>query len=281
MPTIREVYSEAYKRGKEKGVTALDLRLLLMHDLGYKEQIDVIANFQSEMKNGSLFLSQVEELIEGKPVEYVIHQADFLTHHLFVDENVLIPRGETEELVANITEKITDYYDPRNYLVAADIGTGSGCISIALRDSFSNWILLASDISEKALAVAKTNFQKEGVRVETLLGDALNPYIEKKINLDIIVSNPPYISSREDAQASVRNYEPSSALFLDKEHSVYESIFRDYKGVKKGGLYMAFEISPDLEDYLVELMAKYLEKYHYEFVKDLNGFTRFLFVYLE
>jgi hypothetical protein len=105
--------------------------------------------------------------------------------------------------------------------------------------------------------------------------------IENNINLDIIVSNPPYILNQEDAQASVRDYEPASALWLDKEHSVYESIFRDYKKVKKGSLFMAFEISPDLEMWLEDLMKKYLEDYSYEFAKDLNGFTRFLYIFLK
>jgi methylase of polypeptide subunit release factors len=79
----------------------------------------------------------------------------------------------------------------------------------------------------------------------------------------------------------VRDYEPASALWLDKEHSVYESIFRDYKKVKKGSIFMAFEISPDLEMWLEDLMKKYLEDYTYEFAKDLNGFTRFLYIFVK
>jgi len=279
MPTIAEAYKEAYAKGKPYGVLPVDLRLLLMHDENLSEQIDVIYDKDKVMTNYPLFCQQVDRLIADEPVEYIINEAEFLQHRLYVDSRVLIPRGETEELVAAISENIGDYFDARNYLVCADIGTGSGAISVALKEAFPNWLLLASDISQDALDVAKMNFEKYGVAARTYLGDALAPYIENKINLDILVCNPPYILNKEDAQASVRDFEPASALWMDKGHSVYESIFRDYKKVKKGALYMAFEISPDLVDYLTELMAKYLEDYEFHFADDLNKMKRFLFVY--
>ncbi len=77
----------------------------------------------------------------------------------------------------------------------------------------------------------------------------------------------------------MKSYEPAEALYLDKQNSVYEEIFRDYRKVKKGTLLMAFEIGYDLEEYLTDLMKRYLEDYEYEFVSDLNGLTRFLFVF--
>jgi release factor glutamine methyltransferase len=204
-----------------------------------------------------------------------------LNHTIYVDENVLIPRMETEELIANLSEKIYDYYDPRNYLVVADIGTGSGAIALTLKSLFPNWILLANDISEKALEVARKNFQTSGLGVTAYLGPSLKPYIDRKTNLDIIVCNPPYITHPEETQDSVKNYEPASALWLDKDHSVYEEIFRDYKQVKKGTLLMVFEIGYDLKPYLTDLMARYLTDYEVEFMKDLNGQDRFLFVFLK
>jgi release factor glutamine methyltransferase len=279
MPTIAEALKKATSELKPYGILALDLRLLVMHDEGFKEQIDVLANRDKEMKQYPLFLSQIERLKKDEPVEYIINDAEFLGRHLYVDPRVLIPRSETEELVADITERIGDYYDPRNYLVCADIGTGSGAIALALKDAFPNWLLLASDASKDAFDVAKMNFSSSGVNIDSYLGDGLAPYIENKLNLDIIVSNPPYILDPKDAQDSVRNYEPSSALWLDKENSLYEKIFRDSSRVKRGTLYMAFEISPDLTGYLEELMKRYLKDYEYDFVKDLNGLVRFLFVY--
>lgn len=279
--TIGEAILEAHTLYKKGGVSAQDLRFLVMVNEGFKEPIDVLFAKDQVMKQYPLFIEQAKRLSLGEPVEYIVGSARFLGHNLIVNSNVLIPRGETEELVALVTENISDYFDARNYLVVADIGTGSGAIPIALHDAFPNWLLLASDISGSALNVAKENFQKEGVNVTTFCGDALKPYIENKINLDIIISNPPYILDKNDAQESVRDYEPGSALWLDKNNSVYESIFRDYKKVKKGELLMAFEISPDLEEWLTSLMEKYLTDYNYQFFKDLNGDVRFLLVHLK
>lgn len=282
MPNIDEALKEAWNYGKDKGVEPIDLRLMVMKDENLPEQIDVLINKDKEMKNYSLFKKQYHQLIDDDmPVEYILNEADFLGQKLYVDENVLIPRGETEEMIAKLSEKIGNFYDPRNYLVCGDVGTGSGCIPLAIKSYFPNWLCAASDISPKALEVAKRNFHANNINVQTLLGDALTPYIENKINLDVIISNPPYILNEEDAQSSVRKYEPASALWLDKNHSVYESIFRDYKKVKKGDILMVFEISPDLEDWLVSLMKRYMDKPEYYFEKDLNGFVRFLFVYEE
>lgn len=278
MPSILSVYSNALETGKEKGILSSDLRTLIAYDNGFASPIDTLYNRDKEMQNLELFDRQFERLMSGEPVEYIINEATFLQHKLYVDSNVLIPRGETEELVANISEKIGDYYDPRNYLVCADIGTGSGAIALSLKSLFPNWILLASDISEAALKVAKKNFETYGERVETLHGKTLQPYIDGKMNLDIIVCNPPYIRNKEEVQESVKRFEPSSALYLEDGNNVYEDIFRDYKKVKKGSLFMAFEIGYDLEDYLKGLMEQYLEDYEFEFVEDLNGLTRFLFV---
>ena len=279
MPSIFEVYSNALEVGKEKDVYSNDIRALIAYDNGFSEPIDVLYNRDKEMQNLQEFSSQFARLLDGEPLEYIINQATFLHHKLYVDNNVLIPRGETEELIATLSEKITDYYDPRNYLVCADIGTGSGAIALCLKSLFPNWILLASDTSKAALEIAKKNFGTYNERVETLEGKSLEPYIEGKINLDIIISNPPYIRNREEVQDSVKRFEPESALYLKEDNNVYEDIFRNYKKVKKGTLLMAFEIGYDLEDYLKELMAKYLEDYEYEFGQDLNGLTRFLFVF--
>lgn len=280
MPTISEAMKEAFEKGKPAGVMALDLRLLVMHNENFKDQIDVIYYKDKPMLHYELFKEQTERLIQGEPVEYIINETQFLGHRLYINKDVLIPRGETEELVAAITEKISDYFDPRNYLVVADIGTGSGAIALALKESFSHWLITASDLSEAALQVAKKNFAAYNLPISTLQGDALKPFIENKMALDIIVSNPPYISNPQDAQASVRDYEPASALWMDKDNSVYEKIFRDVHLVKKGSLFMAFEISPELDQWLEGLMKKYLTDYEYEFIMDLNQMKRFLFVYL-
>lgn len=279
MPKIYDAYLQAMLTAKKAGVSSQDIRILIAHEMGYPEPIDTLYHKDEEFTKIEQFERDFTELLNGKPVEYIIHERSFLHTKIYVDERVLIPRMETEELVANLSEKILDYYDPRNYLVCADIGTGSGAILCALHTLFPNWVLLGSDISDQALEVAKINLRENNVRATLLHGKSLAPYIEAKTNLDILISNPPYILNKDEVQDSVKRYEPPEALYLTPENSVYEDVFRDYKKVKKGSLLMAFEIGYDLEGYLTDLMARHLEDYEYEFLKDLNGMTRFLFVF--
>lgn len=281
MPKIGELSKQTYNILKPYGISSQDVRLLIMHNEGLQDQIDVILKQDQEAKHADMLPAQIERLKNNEPIEYIINEAYFLMKKLYVNENVLIPRGETEELVANLTEEISNYYDPRNFLVAADLGTGSGAIAISLSDNFPNWIINASDISKGALEVAKINCDRYAPEVRLLEGDALEPFIENNIKLDIIVSNPPYITPNEEVQNSVRGFEPASALWFDENNSVYEKIFRDYEKVKKGSLFMAFEISPELEGWLVKKMKQYLKNYEYHFLKDMNGFTRFLFINIE
>lgn len=281
MPKVEEVYKKAVSDGKAYQVFSNDIRTLLAHDLKLAYSADIYLHFQDEIPADSPFFKNFERICKGEPIEYVLRECKFLNHKLYVDERVLIPRSETEELVALISERIYDYFDPRNYLVVADIGTGSGCIAIALKTIAHNWLITASDTSPDALEVAKKNISDGGFNIQTLEGPSLEPYIKANMNLDIIVSNPPYILNKEEAQDSVKNYEPASALWLEEGNNVYEDIFKNYKKVKKGSLLMCFEIGYDLEDDLKGLMEKYLENYTFEFIKDLNGLTRFLFVYCE
>ena len=279
MPRIYDAYLEAMKVGKEAGVSSQDIRVLIAHEMGYAEPIDTLYHKDDEFTAFAQFQDDFAKLLQGMPVEYVIHEASFLHTKLYVDQRVLIPRMETEELVANLSELITDYYDPRNYLVCADVGTGSGAILCALHNIFPNWLLVGSDTSDQALEVAKKNIKDNNVPANLLRGKSLEPYIEAKMNLDVIISNPPYILNKDEVQESVKKYEPEEALYLTEDNSVYEDIFRDYKKVKKGTLLMAFEIGYDLEEYLTKLMKRYLEDYEYQFLKDLNGLTRFLIVF--
>lgn len=279
MRKIFDVYMEALNKGKDHNILSQDLRLLIAADMGYPEPIDTLFHKDDDFTAEPLFWNQFERLLRDEPVEYILNECKFLDFKLYVDPRVLIPRMETQELVANLTERIDEYFDPRNYLVVADIGTGSGCLAIALKRYFKNWLVSASDASKEALEVAKKNVESLAPSIRLLHGNSLQPYIDENMAIDLIVSNPPYILNKDEVQPSVKNFEPASALYLEKENSVYEDIFRDYKKVKKGSLLMCFEIGYDLKDYLVGLMEKYLEDYEYEFIDDLNGLSRFLFVF--
>lgn len=276
--TIAEAYSKYAKLAKEKDIYSMDVRRLLVHYEHLRDQLDVITEGKREMQNLPAFEEGMKRLLNDEPVEYIIGEAEFLTRKLKVDRRVLIPRLETEELVATFSERIGDYFNPRNMLAVADIGTGSGCIAIAVKDSFPNFFVYASDVSSDALEVAKENFAGSGEEITPLLGDALEPFIKSGRKLDVIISNPPYITEGECVQPSVTNFEPESALLFKEDDNVYQKILSRLDEVKKGPIVLFFEISPELVDYLNKLMVKYLKDYSYEFMEDSNGFVRFLVI---
>ena len=177
----------------------------------------------------------VKELLKNKPVQYILGKTEFCGMRFFVNENVLIPRPETEKMVKSLELKVKGYlYSPsfrpdieRREMVAEkspanisilDIGTGSGCIAISLAKSLKNSVVTAVDVSEKALEVAKKNAEANDANVRLILDDILNPKNPELIDnqYDIIVSNPPYVceSEKSEMRANVLDYEPSTALFV-------------------------------------------------------------------
>ena len=157
----------------------------------------------------------VKELLKNKPVQYILGETEFCGMRFFVDENVLIPRPETEELVNQLVSCSVNHHPSFRIL---DIGTGSGCIAISLAKLLKNSVVTAVDVSEKALKVAKKNAETNGVNVNFIKDDILNPKNQELLDnqFDIIVSNPPYVcdSEKTEMRANVLNYEPSSALFV-------------------------------------------------------------------
>ncbi|HSN08638.1 MAG TPA: peptide chain release factor N(5)-glutamine methyltransferase [Hanamia sp.] len=161
----------------------------------------------------------LQELLQHKPVQYVLHEAWFYKMKFFVNENVLIPRPETEELVEWIVndanESLSLQSKPTNII---DIGTGSGCIAISLKKELTDATISAIDVSEKALHVAKKNAEELVAQIIFFQIDFLN---EKEWNtlkkFDIIVSNPPYIpvKEKEKLAKNVTAHEPSLALFVE------------------------------------------------------------------
>jgi len=150
--------------------------------------------------------------MQHQPVQYVLHEAWFAGLKLYVDENVLVPRPETEELVEWIVSDLTIH---NSQFTILDIGTGSGCIAIALAVKCPNTRVVALDASAEALAVAKVNAARHVVseRLELRCGHAFAP-LPAEARFQLIVSNPPYIPSAEIAslQPEVRDFDPHTAL---------------------------------------------------------------------
>ena len=217
----------------------------------------------------------IKRLNMGEPVQYIVGDVDFYGNIIKVNKNVLIPRRETEELAEKVLKRIQVFDSP----VIADIGTGSGAIAITLAKKL-NTLVYASDISLKALEVAKENVAINKANVTFFEGDMLKPYIENNIKLDVIVSNPPYIKEDEKIEDIVKNNEPHLALYAKNNGlEFYDSILKNASYVLKDKYLIAFEIGLDQGKNIEALAKKYLSNSIVEIEKDLSGKDRFIFVY--
>ena len=215
-----------------------------------------------------------EQLLAGKPIQYILGKAWFMGNELMVNEHVLIPRPETEELV----EWIISYASIMNKpLSIIDIGTGSGCIPIALKLALPLCNLTGLDISKEALAVAEINANNVKASIEWIEQDILNTAALDN-TYDIIVSNPPYIPIREKAnmQEQVVGFEPSIALFVPNEDPLiyYKAIAKMAKQNLSTNGQLFFEIHYDQGKAILALLDEL--NFHAELRQDSFGKNRMI-----
>ena len=240
-------------------------------------------NFQQRrFANQELLISDEEELKEiieelktGKPYQQILGYTEFYGNRFFVDENVLIPRPETEELVELAISKIKNLKSKIQNLKLLDIGTGSWIIPITLKKHFPNSEISAIDISEKALEIAQKNAEFHQANIQFIQQDYLNTKLEEKY--DIIISNPPYIGIEENIEIedSVKGFEPNIALFSPTSDALifYKKIAKDgEKYLNENGLIL-LEINQKLGKETLELFSNYSES---RLIKDLSGNDRFV-----
>ena len=223
----------------------------------------------------------VKELLTNKPVQYIIGETEFCGMRFFVDENVLIPRPETEEMV----KKIASCRDKACLVPTGcdilDIGTGSGCIAISLAKLLTDSKVTAVDVSEKALNVARKNAKANEVNVRFILDDILNPQNPELIDnqYDIIVSNPPYVceSEKSEMRANVLDYEPSSALFVSDTDPLifYRKILEFAQKILKPDGEVWFEINEKFGNEMKNLCLEMGFK-NAEIIKDFRERDRIL-----
>jgi release factor glutamine methyltransferase len=234
---------------------------------------------QNIHKNDALEPSQieqldhyVEQLLTEKPLQYIIQKAWFLGKAYFVNEAVLIPRPETEELVEWIIEYAQIINKPLSIL---DIGTGSGCIPISLKLAIPNAHITAIDISKEALAIAEQNAASYHTEIEWIAQDILQTK-QLKDRYDIIVSNPPYIPLREKVamQKQVADHEPEIALFVPDQFPLifYSKIAQIGKSALKPNGQLFFEIHYDQGEAIIALLNEM--GYHAELRQDIFGKDR-------
>ena len=273
MPTNREIYFQLLKENN-KYLNKSVIVSLLADASDFEDRMILYSNFDKEVKDTERLFNNITEAKNGVPYQYVLGYSFFLGHKIIVDENVLIPRQETEQLTVDLIVFLKRFFKDVDVLVIADVCTGSGAIAVALENEIKNAKIYASDISTEALGVARQNVQK----TELLQGNMLDPFIEKDTKLDVLVCNPPYIENKSRIDEQVWKYEPHLALLAEPSTKYYEEIFKNADKVMNNHYLMAFEIEDDMEKPLIELMNKYLDGVTYRFHKDLYNKTRFLYI---
>lgn len=222
------------------------------------------------------YFEKIELLKEDKPVQYVIGNVNFYGLTFKVNENVLIPRFETEELVENTIKLIKEKFPDKKDLKIIDLGCGSGAIGLTLKHFFPNADVTLLDISEKALEVAKENASNLGLDVNFVLGDMLEEVNDK---FDVIISNPPYIETNEEIDKIVLDNEPALALFGgDDGLDLYRKILSNCKKNLNDEFIIAFEIGYLQQDRIIELAHQNLQNITAYVKKDLSRRDRMIFI---
>lgn len=270
---LKQAEKDIDKANLEKDVA----KFLIMHyaDISVQElylrldqevDVDLIEQFNQGL---GLYIN------EKQPLQYITGKQAFYGHEFYVNEDVLIPRWETEELVERLIIYIDITFSDKK-LDILDIGTGSGCIAVTLAKETSNSNVVATDISEKALKIAQKNNEKLETNVKFLVGDLFEPV--KNMSFDLIVSNPPYIPNGEAIGPTVI-HEPEVALYGgNKGLDFYERIIRESKNyINPHGL-IAFEHANNTKAELAELALKYYPNAKVTQFQDLSKRDRFTFI---
>ena len=234
----------------------------------------VFALQQEVTEEEEVFVKEIfQQLATHKPAQYIIGQADFYGMQLKVDERVLIPRPETEELVELILAE-----NPETNLSVLDIGTGSGAIALALAKNRPDWSVTAADISQDALDLASENAKNQKFNIFFKKSDCFAEISEK---YDIIVSNPPYISREDESEVglNVLYSEPHLALFAAEDGlAIYRRIAEDAKDYLKDGGKIYLEIGYKQGQSVPELFSKHLPEKRVRTLKDQFGQDRMVVV---
>ena len=274
--TYQQFLKQQIKRIKNTSLEEEAIKLLVL-ELSGMDGAHFLMNLNEEVP------TDVEEkmtkaidmyIVDGKPVQHILGYSYFYGYKMTVNENVLIPRPETEELVGYVLATYDDVFDGKKVDVV-DVGTGSAAIAIALAKEEPNMKLSATDISEAALEVAALNAKNNDASVDFFQGDMLQPLIDRNMKFDILVSNPPYIPDDEYVEDIVKNNEPHVALFGGTDGMMfYDVILKNANKILNKPNFIAFEHSFSKKREMHELINKYYPESEYETIKDLSGKDR-------
>ena len=250
---------------------------ILLAELLNKNPLELLTCLEETVPEETveIYKKEVMALEEGKPLQYVIGNVNFYGNKFYINENVLIPRFETEELVEQTTEYIKKFFTEPVDII--DLGCGSGVIGLTLEQKVSTNSVDLIDISEKALEVTKVNKENLNSKANLIQSDMLEN-INKKY--DVIISNPPYIKTTEEIEDIVLNNEPHLALFAGVDGlDCYKKIINNLPNHMKDKCLVAFEIGMTQAQDITNIAKEVLGNIKVEVKKDLSDKDRMLFIF--
>jgi release factor glutamine methyltransferase len=230
------------------------------------------------------FQEGIRQHASGVPIQHIIGFEEFYGREFKVNEHVLIPRPETEELIYYGLERLKRLFSMGVELRAADIGTGSGAIAVTLKLESTDWKLdmMAVDISDDAVAVAQENSRRLGAKIDFYQGDLLQPFVENGMKLDIMLSNPPYIPLGDRGKMSevVVDHEPQLALFGGEDgYDLYRRFMEELPLVMNDTFLIGFEVGAGQGETVADMLRRAFPDAYAEVVFDINGKDRMVFCY--
>ena len=269
---IQEIVAILVNSGIHPNEARIEVKMMIEHYCNYTA-LDVIRGVPLDYEKLKIVREKAGVRARTKiPVQYIIGLADFMGSKYVVNENVLIPRGETEQLVM----RVLDILRSNNTKKVLDIGTGSGCIPCAIAQG-GDYYITSVDISSKALEVAKENVKRFELdnKIKLIESDLFSA-LDKNTKFDVIVSNPPYIPVGTELQKEV-TFEPSTALFAnDNGLEFYEKIIPQSREFLNDNGFIAFEIGYDQGDAVYKLLEQAGFK-NIIIEKDIMGLDRIVY----
>jgi release factor glutamine methyltransferase len=276
MATYNQVLKSAYLKARDDFDSLAFKRYLV--ELCSSQNIDLYLHMDDEMPRHiqEVFNEGIEALLQDTPLAHVLGYEWFYGRQFKVNGDVLIPRPETEELVAHVLDRIETLFGVNPKIKVADVACGSGIIGCTLKAELPTLEVVCTDLSEPALNVAKENARSLNIDVTFRQGDMLLPLLGE--TWDVIVCNPPYIELSETLDRSVKDYEPHLALFGGEDGlMLYRRFLDQLDQVIANTTLVAFEMGYQQRQLITQEILKRFPQVQVECEIDLNGKERMLF----